>query len=216
MEINDQILFMNYSIHYKIGDEVNENFDWTPNTIGINEFLFNNKDEIFLKDNSIQNILIDVPKIEIVSESEETRTTFPNRKKRKGRPSKLDAIRSNRIVRKINNIKSARTYREKKMKVIKNLEKEVLKKYNYLPINILKNSNKLDRVTNETNSKIEFSEEKLLKMQEEMNKIEEEYMSKKMEFATEKEKKQFVNQISSAKYRIKKRYYIEHLVNLIN
>ena len=49
-----------------------------------------------------------------------------------------------------------------------------------------------------------------------MNKIEEEYMSKKMDFATEKEKKQFVNQISSAKYRIKKRYYIEHLVNLIN
>ena len=214
MEINNQILFMNYSIHYKIGDEVNENFDWTPNTIGLNEFLFNNKDEIFLKDNSIQDILIDIPKSEIVSESEKTK--FPNRKKRKGRPSKLDAIRSNRIVRKINNIKSARTYREKKMKVIKNLEKEVLKKYNYLPINILKNSNKLDRVTNERNSKIEFSEEKLLKMQEEMNKIEDEYMSKKTEFATEKEKKQFINQISSAKYRIKKRYYIEHLVNLIN
>lgn len=214
MEINNQILFMNYSIHYKIGDEVNENFDWTPNTIGLNEFLFNNKDEIFLKDNSIQDILIDIPKSEIVSESEKTK--FPNRKKRKGRPSKLDAIRSNRIVRKINNIKSARTYREKKMKVIKNLEKEVLKKYNYLPINILKNSNKLDRVTNERNSKIEFSEEKLLKMQEEMNKIEDEYMSKKTEFTTEKEKKQFVNQISSAKYRIKKRYYIEHLVNLIN
>ena len=87
----------------------------------------------------------------------------------------------------------------------------MFKKYKYLPTNILKNCNNLESI------KREFGEEKTLKMQDEMDKVEEEYMSKtdinKLEG---KEKKQFVNQISSAKYRVKKRYYIEHLVNLLN
>jgi hypothetical protein len=136
---------------------------------------------------------------------------FSNREKKRGRPSVLDSIKCKKLKKKIANVKCARKYREKKLKVIKKLESEVFKKYKYLPTNILKNCNNLESI------KREFGEEKTLKMQEEMDKVEEEYMSKtdinKLEG---KEKKQFVNQISSAKYRVKKRYYIEHLVNLLN
>jgi len=206
MNISDQILQLNYSIHYEVGSIKEIDFN-------VNHSLFTcTEEELILEQKSLNEILKESTRVEEQKENESRsdKTDIKKSRKRKGRPSKLDDIISYKMRKKINNTKCARTYRQKKMNVIKNLEDEVLKKHNYLPINILKNSNNLEF------AKEEFGEEKLLKLQEEMEKAEEEYMKKKTEFATEKEKRQFINQISSVKYRIKKRYYIEHLVNLIN